>query len=126
MHALTFDAYSADNVGNNRFSRFVLVTVSRVPSAGDKPLTNRDLLDPRGLIGEAFNIENISEADCRSIFFDWALGLPADVDLSAATRALRTRYVDHGTEHPMNKVLSEGESTPVRKRGERRRRKDNS
>ena len=62
----------------------------------------------------------------RSIFFDWALGLPADVDLSAATRALRTRYVDHGTEHPMNKVLSEGESTPVRKRGERRRRKDNS
>ena len=31
--------------------------------------------DPRNLIREAYRIEGITLADCRSIFLDWALGL---------------------------------------------------
>ena len=27
--------------------------------------------DPRGLILEAYNIEDLSEKDCRTIFLDW-------------------------------------------------------
>jgi hypothetical protein len=32
-------------------------------------------IDPRGLIYEAYRME-IGPAECRSIFLDWALGLP--------------------------------------------------
>ena len=33
-------------------------------------------LDPKGLIREAYRIEGITAAQCRSIFLDWALSLP--------------------------------------------------
>ena len=44
----------------------------------------KDALDPRGLIRESYRIEGITEAECRSIFMDWALGTPVDADQAAA------------------------------------------
>ena len=81
-------------------------------------------LDPRGLISEAFAIDGITEPDCRSIFFDWALGLPDDVDQSAAIDALLAHYADVPADHPMRRVLLEGAAAPEppRRRGGRRAR----
>lgn len=61
--------------------------------------------DNRGLIREAYNIDGISEGECRSIFLDWALGV--DGDISQAITVLLER---HGAEaeHPMTTVLREG------------------
>jgi hypothetical protein len=36
-----------------------------------------DEADPKGLIRESYAIEGISDAECRSIFMDWAMSLPA-------------------------------------------------
>ena len=45
--------------------------------------------DPSDLIHEAYRIEGIVVEECRSIFFDWALGLDDGVDMvAAATSAL--------------------------------------
>lgn len=62
--------------------------------------------DPRGLIHEAFRIEGIGPEDCRSIFFDWALGLPEPAEASRAARAL---LAHHGApeDHPMSVLLRE-------------------
>ncbi|MEL6336723.1 MAG: hypothetical protein AAFS07_01655 [Pseudomonadota bacterium] len=61
-------------------------------------------LDPRGLIREAFAIEGIGPEDCRSIFFDWAIGLAADVDPGEAAAVLRTAYAAPEG-HPMTVLL---------------------
>ena len=36
--------------------------------------------DPKGLIREAYSIDGITKAECRSIFLDWALSLPLEND----------------------------------------------
>ena len=36
--------------------------------------------DPRGLLYEAYQIDGISLADCKTIFLDWALGLDYNID----------------------------------------------
>ncbi|MFD1914475.1 hypothetical protein [Halodurantibacterium flavum] len=75
--------------------------------------------DPKGLIRESYRIEGITEAECRSIFVDWALSLPVGVDQAEALRSL---IAGHGREgHPMTTVLSAGlaESVPPRRRGGR-------
>lgn len=64
--------------------------------------------DPRGLIQESFRIEGITETDCRSIFFDWALGLPAETDSAEAIRFLLDLHGDEPDGHPMKAVLREG------------------
>lgn len=64
--------------------------------------------DPRGLIREAFRMPGITEADCRSIFFDWALGLADATAAPAAIAVLLERHADAPEEHPMRKVLKEG------------------
>ena len=33
--------------------------------------------DPKGLIFEAYRIDGITLPECRTIFLDWALSLPA-------------------------------------------------
>ena len=77
--------------------------------------------DPRGLIREAYRIEGISAAECRSIFLDWALGLPGDV--TDAARALHTVYAPHFPDHPMTGLLAEAAvPAPAARRGGRRRR----
>ena len=67
-----------------------------------------DAADPRGLIREAFRIEGIGEADCRSIFFDWALGLGPEADMPALIEALLAHYAEAPADHPMRQVLLEG------------------
>ena len=41
-------------------------------------------IDPRGLIYESYRIEGIRIEECRSIFLDWAMGLPPGADMRAA------------------------------------------
>lgn len=79
---------------------------------------NGDALDPKGLVRESYRIAGITAAECRSIFMDWALSLPAATDQREAIRRLLER---HGAPegHPMTAVLLEGlaESPPPRRRG---------
>ena len=65
-----------------------------------------DPLDPQDLIAEAYRMEGISQADCRTIFLDWALVLPVEMDTSDAIRALLARH--DVPDHPMTAVLREG------------------
>lgn len=76
--------------------------------------------DPRGLIYEAYRIDGIVPAECRSIFMDWALGVPDDEDTLNHVQILLTHYGPSNTDHPMTEVLREGVS---RKAIPRRRRK---
>ena len=75
-------------------------------------MTKGDAFDPKGLIAEAYKIDGITLAECRSIFLDWALNV--DGDTNAALTVLIER---HGQgEHPMSDVLREGLSTAERPR----------
>lgn len=78
-----------------------------------------DRLDPKGLIRESFRIEGIGEAECRSIFLDWALSLPEGVDSRAALPGLIERHAGEPAGHPMLGVLREGlgQVTEGRRRG---------
>lgn len=85
--------------------------------------------DPRGLIREAFRIEGIGEAECRSIFLDWALARPAGADEATEIAALLEAYGAEAPDHPMSRVLREGLSGAARpkgRRGGRRRRSADS
>ena len=75
--------------------------------------------DPRGLIFESYNMEDISEPECRSIFLDWALGLDSKFDAMEEIKSYIKHYASVNPEHPMNNVLSEGLKTNPR-RGLRR------
>lgn len=66
-----------------------------------------DPVDPKGLIRESFRIDGIGDAECRSIFVDWALSLEAGTPQGAIT-ALLERYSDQAADHPMLAVLREG------------------
>ena len=63
--------------------------------------------DPRGLIREAYNIEDLSEKDCRTIFLDWALGIPAETDIARLMSELAEHYAQLKPEHPMSILLKE-------------------
>ncbi|MDD8024067.1 MAG: hypothetical protein PHX82_13270 [Paracoccaceae bacterium] len=63
--------------------------------------------DPKGLIRESYRIEGIGDAECRSIFMDWALSLSIGVDAREAMRVVLATY-DGAPEHPMSAVLTEG------------------
>lgn len=79
-------------------------------------------LDSRGLISEAYRIEGITEAECRSIFLDWALGLPEGADAARYAQALLER-IDPPPGHPMTAVLQSATEAagPPRRRGGRSR-----
>ena len=82
-----------------------------------------DYNDPKALIRESFNIEGINIEECRSIFLDWALSLPNDVDAKKIIPLLLDKYNDK-KEHPMLLTLREGLITtvsPVRRGGRRGR-----
>lgn len=84
-----------------------------------------DVLDPKGLIADAYSIEGIEAPECRSIFLDWALsytGAPA-----AGIAALLQRHADQPQDHPMTVTLREGLGAPAipRRRGGRRARVEN-
>ena len=75
--------------------------------------------DPRGLIFESYNMVQVSEAECRSIFLDWALGLDSKYNPIKEIRAYLKYYENLYSDHPMNKVLQEGLNVKPR-RGRRR------
>ena len=51
-----------------------------------------DPADPRGLIYESYRIEGIGKSECRSIFLDWAIGVPIGQDSSEFVRKLLGRF----------------------------------
>ncbi|MEM1351165.1 MAG: hypothetical protein AAGF27_02415 [Pseudomonadota bacterium] len=67
-----------------------------------------DAEDPKALIREAFRIDGITQGECRTIFLDWALSLPADQDTGEALRQLLARYEPAAPDHPMIGVIREG------------------
>lgn len=75
--------------------------------------------DPRGLIREAYRIEGISEAECRTIFFDWALSRPDAPDEATQIAALYALHGEAAPGHPMSRVLREGLAGAARPRGRR-------
>lgn len=84
-------------------------------------------LDPRGLISEAYRIEDVSAEDCRSIFFDWAMGLAAGIDPGEAAAVLKAHHADAPADHPMTRLLDEAmiqASTGMRPSARRRARRN--
>lgn len=77
--------------------------------------------DPKGLVRESYRIEGITPGECRSIFMDWALSIPADARVADAARVLIATYAEAAPEHPMSAVLREALSAPAtpRRRGGR-------
>ncbi len=78
-----------------------------------------DRADPKGLIREAYRIEGIGIAECRSVLIDWALSLPDDVAQDVALRSVLAAY-GADPDHPMTAVLREGltaAGTPRRRGG---------
>ncbi|WP_172294107.1 hypothetical protein [Pseudoruegeria sp. HB172150] len=65
-----------------------------------------DYIDRSGLIREAYRIEGITPAQCRSIFMEWALKLPEGTSPHEAITRLLQEYAD--PDHPMTQVLKEG------------------
>ena len=81
-------------------------------------------LDPKALIYEAFRIEGITEEQCRSIFLDWALSLPGDLDTKLAIRTLLEQHAEKAPDHPMGEILRQGltsMASPKRRGGWRSR-----
>lgn len=78
--------------------------------------------DPRGLIQEAYRIDGISAEDCRTIFFDWAVGVPDGQDALDHIKGLHAHYGTLHPDHPMTGVLTEGLSTLAKPRRRRKQR----
>ncbi|OUS37581.1 hypothetical protein A9Q94_05350 [Rhodobacterales bacterium 56_14_T64] len=57
---------------------------------------------------EAYRIEGITPSQCRSIFLDWALGLPIGQDNAAAIQVILDLYGADDPMHPMSVVLRQG------------------
>ena len=85
-----------------------------------------DPADPRGLIRESYRIEGIGEPECRSIFLDWAIGVPVGEDSRALVRQLLETYGTAHPDHPMTGVLTAalGASAAGRRGGAMGRRRD--
>ena len=84
-----------------------------------------DSHDPKGLVFEAYRIDGITDAECRTIFLDWALSLPDGIEAAPQIDALLGRYAGDFPDHPMTGVLREGQAraaAPRRRGGWRKRR----
>lgn len=76
-----------------------------------------DEVDPKHLMRESYRIAGITEAECRSIFLDWAISLPDGLDQRDALRVLLAEYGEDRPEHPMTTVLRAGlEAAPASRR----------
>lgn len=74
--------------------------------------------DPKALIRESYRIEGITEPECRTIFLDWALSLPSDIDTIDAIKVLGDVYGSQAPDHPMTAILKDGEQQ-LKPRGRR-------
>ena len=78
--------------------------------------------DPRGLIYESYRIAGITAGECRSIFLDWALGIPENDDFQEHVMAMLATYGQTTPEHAMTGILGEALQTvqkPKRRGGKR-------
>lgn len=77
--------------------------------------------DPKGLVRESYAIEGITDGECRSIFMDWALSLPAGADTADPLRALIAHYGPGNPGHPMTAILTAAlvPAAPPRRKGGR-------
>ncbi len=71
-------------------------------------------LEPKGVIRESYRIEGISEPECRSIFLDWAIGVPEGTDPHDMIRELLALHASETPDHPMTRVLTQGLEAPAR------------
>ena len=78
------------------------------------------LCDKKGLIFEAYNMEDIDSGSCRTIFFDWLMSLDPSFDQSQAINSLLKAYSANFPNHPMTKLLIEGIDKKLRMRKRRR------
>lgn len=80
-----------------------------------------DALDPRALIREAYAMDGITPGECRSVFLDWALGVPVGSDPRPLVEELLARYAAAAPDHPMTQVLRDALKAPqaARRRGGR-------
>ncbi len=74
-----------------------------------------DEIDKSELIYESYRIDGIDASQCRSIFLDWALKLPAEADQNSAIQMMIDTYVVKSPGHPMNTVLQDALGTPDQK-----------
>ncbi|MFV2052646.1 hypothetical protein [Aliiroseovarius sp. YM-037] len=65
-------------------------------------------LDPRGLFKDSYEIDGITEGECRSIFLDWAIMLPAGQDARPWVEEIYALYAPQHPDHPMTSVLHQG------------------
>ena len=74
--------------------------------------------DEKGLIFEAYNIENIDLSSCRTIFFDWIISLDPSINQGKAINELLEAYSPSFANHPMTKLLIQGinQNSLVRRR----------
>lgn len=63
--------------------------------------------DPKNLVADAFRIDGIQDAECRSIFLDWALSLPDDANHQASIDRLLATYGADNPGHPMVDILQQ-------------------
>ena len=77
-----------------------------------------DAQDPKALIREAYQIAGISEAECRTIFLEWALDAQ---DVAGLAQILLARYAPAAPDHPMTRLLQQALQTghAPRRRGGR-------
>jgi hypothetical protein len=85
---------------------------------------DRHPCDPHGLIHEAYAIAGIGTEECRSIFFDWAIGLDSGLDTVAAAKTLHADLAGKNPDHPMSRLLAEAAQGALLGRRRRRRRSD--
>ena len=85
--------------------------------------TGKHPCDPRDLIHEAYRIQGIGAEECRAIFFDWAMGLDASLDMVAAARTLHADLAQENPDHPMSRLLAEAQAGMAPQRGRRRSRR---
>ena len=80
--------------------------------------------DPKGLIRESYRIEGITAPECRTIFLDWALSMPATLNTQDSVQVLLENYAKDAPDHPMTKTLEAALTGPVipKRRGGRRAR----
>jgi len=76
-------------------------------------------MDPRGLFNDSYAIEGITERECRSIFLDWVIGVPAGQDVRSCVKMIHAHYRPRFPFHPMTKILAEGlgKAAHARRRG---------